>query len=634
MRALCTGARKPCRADARSWRVAVALALCAMIAAGWLTAAAPVALAARGAHKKPSHPPAPRLPFAYDLVTALGNVYNFGGAGWYGNESSRHLVAPIVAMAVTRDGRGYWLVGANGSVFNLGDAHWYGSLASDVLGPGQQIISIVATSDSKGYWLINQSGAVISFGDAPRINDGKPLPASDLSTPIASAAIAPGGHGAWFTDSAGHVYTSGAARWFGSRVNKQSYPITSIAAFASGQGYWLADSAGQVWSFSGRVSSGAPSPTKPAPATSRAAGVSAAGRGAAFAKSHLLTTQRAESQAITGTAVSMTPSRMGNGYWVTTSSGSVMSGGSLATLKGASPNADLAAIVDIATAPTVEPPPPPSGAMGYDINWPQCASPGSSSAGALPGPPANPAGTSSYSIAVVGVDGWAVNDYNSCLSDEVAWAQRAVYPAGSALSGNPPYDLYMFLNSPSPNSPIDLTGPGGSCANLSGGAAKTCLAYNYGFNSAIAAVSYASAQGAHADVWWLDIENDTCAPGMWNNEGNGEWWSCDLALNAETIQGALDALRSLNITPGIYCTNLQWKGITGGYLPTGGAPLIWIAGAIWTSPPYPQSDGFAGPAANTKYCTDSQYWFAGGKPVMLQETPGSTGYPYDPDIAC
>jgi hypothetical protein len=60
-----------------------------------------------------------------------------------------------------------------------------------------------------------------------------------------------------------------------------------------------------------------------------------------------------------------------------------------------------------------------------------------------------------------------------------------------------------------------------------------------------------------------------------------------------------------------------------------------VAGAIWTSPPYPHDYGYTSPAANTIFCTESQYWFAGGKPVMLQETPGAgNNYPYDPDVSC
>jgi hypothetical protein len=502
-------------------------------------------------------------------------------------------------MAVNADGHGYWLVGANGSVFNLGNADWYGSLASRTLGFGQRIIAMQATSDGRGYWLIDESGTVYNFGDASPINAGESLPSGDLATPIVSAAVAPGGAGAWFVDSIGHLYTSGTAPWYGSRAFKQSNPITSIAPTPSGLGYWVSDAAGEAWGFGDAVA-GALAPV-----------------------------------GLRGAAISMTAAQNSLGYWVATSSGSIIDGGDATTRPGTPAQENVVAVVGIAPARQVEPTPLPSGTIGYDINWPQCASSGSSQAGPLPGPPDDAAASLPYSIAVVGVDGWAVDDVNPCLAPEAAWAARAVYPAGSAGTGAPPYDLYMFLNSPAADSTIDQNGPAGRCAELSGSAAETCLAYNYGYNAAVTAVGYATSQGARSNIWWLDIENDSCAPGMWNDAAHGEWWSCDTWLNADTIQGALNALRSLDITPGIYCTAFQWDGITGAYIATGGAPLIWVAGATWTSPPYPHSYGFVGPGVNTKYCTESQYWFAGGRPTMLQETPGDgNNYAFDPNIAC
>jgi hypothetical protein len=39
------------------------------------------------------------------------------------------LSKPIVAMAATTDGYGYWLVGADGGVFAFGDAPFDGSTA-------------------------------------------------------------------------------------------------------------------------------------------------------------------------------------------------------------------------------------------------------------------------------------------------------------------------------------------------------------------------------------------------------------------------------------------------------------------------------------------------------------------------
>jgi hypothetical protein len=124
-------------------------------------------------------------------------------------------------------------------------------------------------------------------------------------------------------------------------------------------------------------------------------------------------------------------------------------------------------------------------------------------------------------------------------------------------------------------------------------------------------------------VWWLDVENDLC----------GQYWSCNQALNSATIQGALDFLHARRLTAGIYSTSLQYQGITGGYVPSGPQVPIWVAGAYWTSPPYPPSYGYYPPSALAPYCS-AKYAFAGGDTWLLQETPGPNNYPFDPDYAC
>ena len=43
------------------------------------------------------------------------------------------LDRPIVSMAATPDGRGYWLVASDGGVFAYGDASFYGSTGAMVL---------------------------------------------------------------------------------------------------------------------------------------------------------------------------------------------------------------------------------------------------------------------------------------------------------------------------------------------------------------------------------------------------------------------------------------------------------------------------------------------------------------------
>jgi hypothetical protein len=63
----------------------------------------------------------------YWTVTSTGQVYAYGGAGYFGGMSSQHLNQPIVGMSSTPDGGGYWLYGADGGVFAFGDAAFSGS---------------------------------------------------------------------------------------------------------------------------------------------------------------------------------------------------------------------------------------------------------------------------------------------------------------------------------------------------------------------------------------------------------------------------------------------------------------------------------------------------------------------------
>ena len=49
---------------------------------------------------------------------------------FYGSLGGMHLNKPIVGIATTPDGKGYWLVASDGGVFTFGDAGFYGSRAA------------------------------------------------------------------------------------------------------------------------------------------------------------------------------------------------------------------------------------------------------------------------------------------------------------------------------------------------------------------------------------------------------------------------------------------------------------------------------------------------------------------------
>lgn len=59
------------------------------------------------------------------------------------------------------------MVAANGVVIRFGDASILGSLPSLGITPAAPIVGIAVTPDGWGYWLVGQDGGVCAFGDAP-----------------------------------------------------------------------------------------------------------------------------------------------------------------------------------------------------------------------------------------------------------------------------------------------------------------------------------------------------------------------------------------------------------------------------------------------------------------------------------
>ena len=65
------------------------------------------------------HSPGPN-PFSIPdhwLVAADGGVFAFGGAGFFGSLGAIDLNQPVVGMAATPSGDGYWLAAADGGLW-------------------------------------------------------------------------------------------------------------------------------------------------------------------------------------------------------------------------------------------------------------------------------------------------------------------------------------------------------------------------------------------------------------------------------------------------------------------------------------------------------------------------------------
>ena len=93
-----------------------------------------------------------------------GGVFSYGDAHFYGSTGNLRLNKPVVGMAATPDGHGYWFVASDGGVFSYGDAHFYGSMGGHPL--NKPVVGMAATPDGHGYWLVASDGGIFSFGDA------------------------------------------------------------------------------------------------------------------------------------------------------------------------------------------------------------------------------------------------------------------------------------------------------------------------------------------------------------------------------------------------------------------------------------------------------------------------------------
>jgi hypothetical protein len=75
------------------------------------------------------------------------------------------LNQPVVGMAATPDGGGYWMVAADGGIFAFGDAGFYGSTGNIVL--NQPVVGMTPGVQGQGYWMVAADGGIFAFGDAP-----------------------------------------------------------------------------------------------------------------------------------------------------------------------------------------------------------------------------------------------------------------------------------------------------------------------------------------------------------------------------------------------------------------------------------------------------------------------------------
>jgi hypothetical protein len=154
----------------------------------------------------------------------------------------------------------------------------------------------------------------------------------------------------------------------------------------------------------------------------------------------------------------------------------------------------------------------------------------------------------SFHFGIVGVTRGKAFLHNPRFASEVSWTK-----VGSA-----PTTVYMNLNAPYGSTVAGHISTPKSCPSRTTSNAEPieCEGYNYGYNAAQDAFSYAKKVEWLYPLWWLDIE-----------EANS--WSATTTVNAATIQGAIDYLNTQGVRVGIYSMPFMWRKIAGkDFIPT------------------------------------------------------------------
>ncbi len=169
--------------------------------------------------------------------------------GWIAQAALGHLNQPVVGMASTVDGGGYWNVASDGGIFSFGDAQFYGSTGN--LRLNRPVVGMAPTPSGRGYWLVASDGGIFTFGDAQFYGS---TGAIRLNQPVVGMTPTSDGRGYWLVASDGGIFAFGDAAFHGSTGNlRLNQPVVGMAATPGGQGYWLVASDGGIFSFGERA---------------------------------------------------------------------------------------------------------------------------------------------------------------------------------------------------------------------------------------------------------------------------------------------------------------------------------------------------------------------------------------------
>lgn len=190
--------------------------------------------------------------------------------------------------------------------------------------------------------------------------------------------------------------------------------------------------------------------------------------------------------------------------------------------------------------------------VGYDISYPQCGR-------KLP---------TGQAFGIVGVNGGTAATTNSCLADQLKWANKSIGGTKQPLiqlyvnTANPGEVIAQITTWPTTNTDktgFTTTNPYGACA----GANDQACSWQYGWNRSVeanldrfapAAKTAGITASASAYTWWLDVETMN----TWQS-GSTE----ALTRNTATIEGMTAYYTAQGAKVGLYSTAVQWNQIVG-----------------------------------------------------------------------
>ncbi len=119
-------------------------------------------------------------------MAADGGVFTFGDAKFFGSTGNIKLNKPIVGMAPTPTGQGYYLVASDGGIFAFGDAAFEGSTGGIRL--NQPVVGMAGPQGDAGATLVDADGKKLGFVSFTDV-DGETL------VRVSATNLTPGWHG-------------------------------------------------------------------------------------------------------------------------------------------------------------------------------------------------------------------------------------------------------------------------------------------------------------------------------------------------------------------------------------------------------------------------------------------------------